>query len=338
MAPQREGVGDMGLSRRSLCGLMGVWLVACGDAVPHGPGVTSGDILSKGSSPKASQVRVALIMKTLTNPFFIEMEKGARRAQQESGIDLQVKTATQETSIEQQIQLVEEEIKARASAIVIAPGDSVRLVPVLQRAQDAGIRIVNIDNRLDPRTIVASGMQPVPFISVDNALAAYEVTRLITRNVNTPTEALVVEGIRTADNAEQRKQGALRAFAENSQVRVVASESANWKIDEAYQLAKALFKAHPRAALVFCANDMMAIGVIKHVQDMGLRHVRVVGFDALKEARAAIQAGQLVATVDQQADQQGYLGVTTALRLLKGEVPPMEILVPARVVTAASLP
>lgn len=328
----------MVFSRRAVVMAMGLGLVACGDSAQKGPGLSSGDILSKGSSPTASQVRVALIMKTLTNPFFIEMEKGARRAQQESGIDLQVKTATQETSIEQQIQLVEEEIKAKASAIVIAPGDSVRLVPVLKRAQDAGIRIVNIDNRLDPQTIVASGMQPVPFISVDNALAAYEVTRLITRNVSTPTEALVVEGIRTADNAEQRKQGALRAFAENSQVRVVASESANWKIDEAHQLAKALFKAHPRATLVFCANDMMAIGVIKHVQDLGLRHVQIVGFDALKEARAAIQAGQLVATVDQQADQQGYLGVTTALRLLKGEVPPLEILVPARVVTAATLP
>jgi ribose transport system substrate-binding protein len=78
-------------------------------------------------------------MKTLTNPFFIEMEKGARKAEQENAVELLVKTATQETSIEQQIQIVDEMITAKVDAIVIAPGDSLRLVPILKKAQDAGI-------------------------------------------------------------------------------------------------------------------------------------------------------------------------------------------------------
>jgi len=73
-------------------------------------------------------------MKTLTNPFFIEMEKGARRAEQALNIELVVKTAAQETSIEQQIQIVEDLIAAKVDAIVIAPGDSELLVPVLKKA------------------------------------------------------------------------------------------------------------------------------------------------------------------------------------------------------------
>lgn len=312
-------------------------LVACGDSSQKTPAITTGDILSRGPATTAPQVRVALIMKTLTNPFFIDMEKGARRAQAETGIDLQVKTATQETSIEQQIQLVEQEIQAKAQAIVIAPGDSMRLVPALKRAQDAGIHIVNIDNRLSTKAMTASGMKPVPFISVDNALAAYQVTQVIAQKVSKPTEAVVIEGIRTADNAAQRKNGALRAFSENAHIRVVATESANWKIDEAYSLANALFKAHPNIELVFCANDMMAIGIIKYVRNAGLSQVQIVGFDALKEAIVAIRAGQLVATVNQQAEQQGYQGVVTALQLLKGEKPAMEVMVPALVVTASGL-
>ena len=101
------------------------------------------------------------------------------------------------------------------------------------------------------------------------------------------------------------------------------------------QLAQSLFKAHPRVSLVFCANDMMAIGVIKYLQESGKDDVKIVGFDALEEAKTAIRAGQLLATVNQQADRQGYLGVTTALSLLRGEKPAMEIFVPAQVVTAA---
>ena len=61
--------------------------------------LNAGESAAKAPEPDASAPRVALIMKTLTNPFFVEMEKGARKAQQETKIDLQVKTATQETSI-----------------------------------------------------------------------------------------------------------------------------------------------------------------------------------------------------------------------------------------------
>jgi ribose transport system substrate-binding protein len=276
-------------------------------------------------------------MKTLTNPFFVEMEKGARQAQQATGIDLQVQTATQETSIEQQIQLVEQEIQAKAKAIVIAPGDSMRLVPVLKKAQDAGIHVVNIDNRLSAQAMQAVGMKPVPFISINNEEGAYKAAKHVADQITKPTEVAILEGIRTADNAQQRKAGAERAFKGNPKLKLVAQETANWKIDEAYEVAQRMFKAHPRIGAVFCANDMMAIGVIKYLQESGKQHVLVAGFDALEEAKTALRAGQLAATIDQQASEQGYLGITTALQMLRGEVVPMEVNVDAALVTAQSL-
>lgn len=273
-------------------------------------------------------------MKTLTNPFFVEMERGTRRAQQESKIDLQVRTATQETSIEQQIQLVHDAVGAKAQAIVIAPGDSTRLVPALKSAQDAGIRIVNIDNRLNAEAMSAAGMKPVPFISVDNEKGAYEAARFLADKVSEPTEAIIIEGIRSADNAQQRRRGAERGLASNPRIRIVAQESANWKIDEAYALTARLFKQHPKVKLVFCANDMMAIGAIKFLQETGRSRVRVAGFDALDDVAPALRAGHLAVTVDQQAAEQGYRGIHTALRMLAGESPEMEIRVDTRLVTA----
>jgi ribose transport system substrate-binding protein len=281
--------------------------------------------------------RVALIMKTLTNPFFVEMEKGARRAQTETKVDLQVKTATQETSIEQQIELVEREIKAQAKAIVIAPGDSMRLVPVLKKAQDAGIPIVNIDNRLRPDAMAAAGMKPVPFISVDNEQGAFLAAKYLAGKAKVPTEAAILEGIRSAVNAQLRKAGAERGLQTRPGIKLVASETANWKIDEAYEVTRKLFKSHPHLGVLFCANDMMAIGAIKYLQEAGRGDVLVGGFDALAEARTAIQAGQLAVTVDQQADLQGYLGVMTAQKLMRGEAVPTELKVDVRLVTPESL-
>src|SRR4051812_10499789 len=85
----------------------------------------------KPAKARATHPRIALVMKTLTSPFFVEMEKGARRAEAELGVELLVKTATQETSIEQQIAIVEQLTRAKVDAIVIAPGDSYRLIPAL---------------------------------------------------------------------------------------------------------------------------------------------------------------------------------------------------------------
>jgi ribose transport system substrate-binding protein len=281
---------------------------------------------------------VALVMKTLTNPFFIEMEKGARRAEQELGISLIVKTAAQETSIEQQISIIEQLIQAEVDAIVIAPGDSKELIPVLKKAQDAGITIVNIDNRLDPGLSASLGLQNVPFISVDNSRAAYLSAKYISDQIKVPTQVAILEGIQSAQNAIDRKQGAQRAFQDNPNVTVVAEVSANWKIDEAYEAARQIWQEHPEVGAIFCANDMMALGVMQYLSETQRSQVLVAGFDALEEAKAEIRSGRLDVTIDQQAAEQGYLGVHYAIQAMAGKQLPSETMVDVEVITAETLP
>ncbi len=316
--------------------ILGLGVLACGQS--SGPSVTTVATPASAPAPAAPPSRqIGLVMKTLTNPFFIEMEKGARRAEKELGVTLIVKTAAQETSIEQQIQMVNDLVAAKVDAIVIAPGDSQSLVPSLKKAADAGIRIVNIDNRLDPGALAQAGMGDVPFVSVDNDAGAYKAGKFLANAATTPTQAAILEGIRSADNARQRMEGAKRALTENKQVKLVASETANWKIDEAYAVTKAMFAKHPNIGLLFAANDMMAIGAIKYLQESGKTKVAVVGYDALAEAMTEIKGGRMAATVDQQAAEQGYQGVALALQLIKGGKVPAMTLIDTRLVTAADL-
>ena len=276
---------------------------------------------------------VALVVKTLTNPFFVDMEKGARRAEKELGFTLKVKSAAQETSIDQQIAIIDALISDAVTALVVAPGSSTELIPVLKKAQDKGIILVNIDNQLDAKASAAAGLKPVPFISVDNVKGGYLSAKALTAGVKAPAEAAILEGIREAANANQRKQGAEKAFAENPAVRLVDSRSADWKIDEAYDVTKAIFMDHPNVKLLFAANDMMALGAIQYLSDSHRSGVKVAGFDNLDDARKAILAGHLVATVDQQADEQGYAGCVTAIKLLHGETVPALVEAPVRLVT-----
>ena len=303
---------------------------ACGQPTSNTPLLASSSTAAAVQptvSPTAQKYTIALVMKTLTNPFFVEMEKGARQAEKELGINLIVKTGAQETSVDQQITIVEELIREKVDAILIAPADSVQLIPVLKKAQDAGIVIINIDNQLDPQASQKIGLTGVPFISVNNAQGAYLSAKYISDKITTPTQAAILEGIVTARNAQDREKGALQAFAENKNIQVVDSETANWKIDEAYSVTSQIFKTHPDIKLIFAANDMMAFGVIQYLKEKGQTDVQVAAYDALAEAMPMLRDGSLQATIDQQAALQAYTGVQYAVRALKGEkLPPLTLL------------
>jgi ribose transport system substrate-binding protein len=313
-----------------------MFLTGCGKTPGQDP--KTGDAAkSHAAADQGRARRIALVMKTLTNPFFVEMERGARKAEGELGIELIVKSGAKETSIEQQIAIVEELTRDRVDAIVIAPGSSVELIPVLKKAQDAGIPIVNIDNRLDPDLSKKAGLVDVPFISVDNARGAYDSAKYVCDRLKKPTKAALLEGIRIARNAQDRKKGAMQAFQENKLVDVVASETANWKIDEASEITKKIFDRYPDIGVLFCANDMMALGAIHSLEQMGKKGVLVAGYDALDEAKNAIKEGSLAVTIDQQPAVQGYTGVKWAFDMLQGKKPPAEKIVETKIVSKETL-
>ena len=321
----------------AMCIIVTGLFVGCGGKSSNDGLIQDENTLNGESKGETKPYTVALVMKTLTNPFFVKMEEGARKAEEELGINLIVKTGAKETSIEQQIGIVEELIEQKVDAIVIAPGSSTELVQVLKKAQDVGIKIVNIDNRLDIELSKKVGLVNVPFISVKNNEGAYLSAKYISDMITKPTKTAIIEGIRDADNANQRKIGAEKAFGENKNINIVASETANWKIDEARTVAASVFKKNSDIKAVFCANDMMALGVIEYLKENDIKDVLVAGFDNLDDARKAIKEGTLSVTIDQQADIQGYTGVMKVIDLIEGREVPNETFVPVKVITKKEL-
>jgi ribose transport system substrate-binding protein len=118
---------------------------------------------------------------------------------------------------------------------------------------------------------------------------------------------------------------------------LVAVESADWKVDKAYRVIKDVFDRNPGIGAVFCANDMMAIGVLRYLEETGRTDVKVAAFDAIAEAKRAIRDGRLTVTIDQLPESQGYKGVATAVEMVRGASPPEEVMVEARVIDRAAL-
>jgi len=124
----------------------------------------------------ATKPRIALVMKSLANEFFLTMENGAKAHQQAHAdqYELIANGIKDELDVGKQIDLVEQMIAQRVSAIVIAPADSKALIPVCRKAQQAGIVVVNIDNQFDHAVLKESGVR-FPFVGPDNRQGARAV-------------------------------------------------------------------------------------------------------------------------------------------------------------------
>ena len=161
-------------------------------------------LATTGCVPKAEtgRPRVALVMKSLANEFFKTMEDGARAHQRAhaSEYDLLATGIKDEQDVAGQIRLVEQVIAEGVSALVIAPADSQALVAVCKRAKDAGIVVVNIDNKLDEIVLVQRKLQ-VPFVGPNNRAGAAKVAAYVAERLKPGDKVAILEGVPGAYNA-----------------------------------------------------------------------------------------------------------------------------------------
>ena len=279
----------------------------------------------KQKTAAPAKPRIALVMKSLANEFFSTMADGAKKhhAAHADAYDLVVNGIKNETDLGEQVNLVEQMVAEQASAIVIAPADSKALVPVLKRAKDAGILVINIDNKLDNDVLKQAGLT-VPFVGPDNRAGARKVGNAIAARLKPADKVAIIEGIPTAYNGQQRRLGfedAMKAAGMN----IVAVQSGDWEMAKANNVAAAMLGEHADLKAILCANDNMALGAVAAIQAAGKTgQVLVVGFDNIGAIKAMLADGRVVATADQHADQLAVFGIEAALKILKGEAPPAD--------------
>ncbi len=273
--------------------------------------------------PEATRPRLALVMKSLANEFFSTMAEGAKKHQAANSdkYDLIVNGIKNETDLAEQVNLVEQMMAQRVNAIVIAPADSKALVTVLKRAKEAGILVINIDNKLDADVLRQAGLT-VPFVGPDNRAGARKVGEALAKRLKPGDKVAIIEGIPTAFNGQQRRLGFEDAVAAAG-LKLATVQSGNWEMDKANTVATAILNEHPDLKAILCANDNMALGAVAAVQTAGRTgQVLVVGFDNIGAIRPMLADGRVVATADQHADQLAVFGIEAALKILKGEASP----------------
>lgn len=302
-------------------------------------GCQSSETPGTGTAAAGDRPVIALVMKSLANEFFATMAEGAESHAAEHADEYQliVNGIPNETDLSGQVALIEQMMAREVNAIVVAPADSQALIPVLLRAQQAGIAVINIDNRLDA-DLLAEQQAVIPFIGPDNRAGARQVGEFLAKSLSTGAEVGILEGIETSFNGQQRKLGFEEAM-QAAGVSIVASQSAQWEMSLANQTTTAMLNAHPEIQAVLACNDSMALGALAAAKAAGRVDLKIVGFDNIEAVQDAVRDGRILATADQHGDQLAVYGIQFALEAIRsGSVGLIDRETAVDLVTAETLP
>jgi ribose transport system substrate-binding protein len=277
-------------------------LVACGGGEAETPAPADGG--------ETTAVTLGLSVSTLNNPFFVTLADGAQAAADAAGVTLVIADAQDDPARE--ATNIEDLIAQNVSALLINPTDADAIVPSIQKANAAGIPVFTIDRG-------AAGGTVVSHIASDNVAGGRLAGEFLCNALGGSGKVVELEGIAGTSAARDRGAGFNAYLSEScAGVEVIARQTANFNRAEGLSVFENILQAEAEINGVFAHNDEMILGAIEAAKAAGRGGITFVGFDAVDDAVAAVNAGDLAATVAQQPAVMGQLGVETALASLAG--------------------
>lgn len=277
--------------------VLAVALAACGEKEKE-PEATPEPI-------EEETLTLGLAVSTLQNPFFVSLRDGAQTAADRLGVDLVVKDAGDD--VEQQKTQVQELIDASVDAILINPVDGDAIVPAIEAANAARIPVLTIDRS-------ASGGRIVSHVASDNLAGGRMAAGYLAENLGGAGKVIELEGVPGTSAAQQRGAGFNEAIAASEGIEVIARQTANFNREEGKTVFAQLLDEYAEIDGVFAHNDEMILGAIEAAKEADRAgDIRFVGFDAVEDAVSAVESGDLLATIAQQPEEMGRLGVEAAV-------------------------
>ena len=270
---------------------------------------------------------IAFFVKNVTNPFWKACRVGAEKAGKALGVTIETVAPTKPDNIEEQTRLVEDWIVKKPDAFVFVPVDYKALVPAIEKVNKAGIPVIGYNNRM-------TGVDLVTYIGSDDEVIGYELSKYLFKSMGGKGKVVHIDGVPAAITAQNRKKGFDRAMKETPGIELLASQPGNYRRLPAVQVFENLMQRFPVIDAVFCANDDMAVGIAEALAAAGRGgKTGVVGVAGIPDGTAAVAAGRMFATADFSGHDQAYLGVTAAVRQLRKQPVPKEIILPVVIVS-----
>lgn len=256
--------------------------------------------------------KIGMVLSTLNNPFFVNMKDGAEKAAEKLGYDLVVLDSQNDPAKERAN--VEDLVQLGVIALLINPTDSDAVVKTVEVANKSNIPVIILDRQ-------ANGGKITSHIASDNIkggemAAEYVLDKF--KDEKGPINVVEIQGIPGASATRDRGEGFHNIMDKNDKFNFISIQAADFDRQKGLQVMENIIQANPNIQVVFAHNDEMALGAVKAIKASGINAL-VIGFDGNDDAKDSIDANEMTATIAQQPDLIGALGVELANKIYNGE-------------------
>ncbi|MDQ0150402.1 ribose ABC transporter substrate-binding protein RbsB [Eubacterium multiforme] len=264
-----------------------------------------------GCMKKDNPKKIGMVLSTLNNPFFVSMKEGAEKEAKKLGFELIVLDSTNDPAKERAN--VEDLIQLGVTALLINPTDSDAVVNTIKVANKAKVPVITLDRQ-------ANGGFVTSHIASDNVVGGEMAGKFVLDKFKDKKNINIVEiqGIPGASATRDRGQGFHNILDKDKKAKFISIQAADFDRQKGLQVMENIIQRDPNIQVVFAHNDEMALGAAKAVKVAGL-NTMIIGFDGNEDAKEAVDKGEMKATIAQQPDEIGALGVELAAKIYKGE-------------------
>lgn len=263
-----------------------------------------------GSTSSSGGDKVALLVSTLNNPFFVDLRDGAQAAAKDLGVDLMVSDAQNDSSTQQnQAQNAQSQ---GAKAVIINPVDSDAASPAVAPLLSSSLPVISVDRSV-------TGEDVTSHIASDNVAGGAQAADELAKAVGEKGKVIILQGTPGAASTRDRGDGFKKEIKKYSGIEVVAEQTANFDRAEALDVTTNLMQSNPDVVGIYAENDEMALGAIQSFGSKAGADVKIFGFDGTEDGLKAVSNGTMVGTIAQQPKELGKKAVEAAVKAIKGE-------------------
>lgn len=261
------------------------------------------------SAPAMAKDAIALVISTLDNPFFVTLKEGAEK--QAKALDYDLVVLDSQNDPAKELANVEDISVRGVKVLLINPTDSDAVGNAIAVANQKKLPVITLDRAANKGQVIAH-------IASDNTAGGEMAGNYIAEKLGKGAKIIQLEGIAGTSAARERGAGFAKA-AQAHDFKILASQPADFDRSKGLNVMENLLTAQPEVQGVFAQNDEMALGALRAIQAAGKKDLVLVGFDGTDDGVKAVKGGKMAATIAQQPEKIGEIGVQTADKVLKGE-------------------
>ncbi|MFW5823152.1 MAG: D-ribose ABC transporter substrate-binding protein, partial [Tangfeifania sp.] len=236
--------------------------------------------------------KMAVVISTLNNPWFVVLGESAAERARELGYTAHVFDSQNNSAKE--AEHFDNIIAMGYDAILFNPTDADGSVLNVRRAKEAGIPTFCMDREINSRDAAVTQLLS------DNFTGCVKLGQYFVREMNKKGNYVEILGLVGDNNTWNRSNGFHSVVDEFPELKMVAQQSADFDRNKAMDVMETIMQANPDIDAVFCGNDAMAMGAYQAVLAAGkANEVKVFGFDGARDAVNGVAEGKIEATVMQ---------------------------------------